>query len=90
MDCSLYGLVVYSISVWLDLELFWKTQTDPSRTGDTKAGTFIGTDRYGNKYFENMAEELPRKLASNIRLGCFWGWLMRLFSPDTMGRLQTG
>lgn len=27
--------------------------------GDTKAGTFIGTDRYGNKYFENMAEELP-------------------------------
>ncbi|OQE16995.1 hypothetical protein PENSTE_c022G03889 [Penicillium steckii] len=27
--------------------------------GDTKAGTLIGTDRYGNKYFENMTEELP-------------------------------
>lgn len=37
--------------------------TDPvAITGDTKAGTFIGADRYGNKYFENMAEELPRKL----------------------------
>jgi hypothetical protein len=29
--------------------------------GDTKAGTLIGTDRWGNKYYENMAEELPRK-----------------------------
>ncbi|KAF1972223.1 NDUFA12-domain-containing protein [Bimuria novae-zelandiae CBS 107.79] len=27
--------------------------------GDTKAGTFKGTDKYGNKYYENMAEELP-------------------------------
>jgi NADH:ubiquinone oxidoreductase subunit len=27
--------------------------------GDTKAGTFIATDRYGNKYYENLAEELP-------------------------------
>ncbi|KAL7650598.1 hypothetical protein ACMYSQ_010374 [Aspergillus niger] len=27
--------------------------------GDTKAGTLIGVDRYGNKYFENMEEELP-------------------------------
>lgn len=27
-------------------------------TGDTKAGTLIGTDRAGNKYFENN-EELP-------------------------------
>merc|ERR1711988_1664066 len=26
--------------------------------GDTKAGTLIGTDRAGNKFFENM-EELP-------------------------------
>ncbi|EUC42888.1 hypothetical protein COCMIDRAFT_102346 [Bipolaris oryzae ATCC 44560] len=26
---------------------------------DTKAGTLIGTDRYGNKYFENLEEELP-------------------------------
>lgn len=26
--------------------------------GDTKAGTYIGTDRFGNKYYENM-DELP-------------------------------
>ncbi|GFP55752.1 NADH dehydrogenase [ubiquinone] 1 alpha subcomplex subunit N7BM [Trichoderma asperellum] len=29
-----------------------------SQTGDTKAGTLIGTDRAGNKYYENL-EELP-------------------------------
>ena len=28
--------------------------------GDTKAGTYVATDRYGNKYYENNAE-LPRK-----------------------------
>ncbi|KAF2750247.1 NDUFA12-domain-containing protein [Sporormia fimetaria CBS 119925] len=27
--------------------------------GDTKAGTLIGKDRYGNKFYENMEEELP-------------------------------
>ncbi|KAE8418275.1 NADH ubiquinone oxidoreductase subunit NDUFA12-domain-containing protein [Aspergillus pseudocaelatus] len=27
--------------------------------GDTKAGTLIGVDRYGNKFFENLEEELP-------------------------------
>lgn len=27
--------------------------------GDTKAGTLIGTDRFGNKYYENL-DELPR------------------------------
>ncbi|KAF1823169.1 NDUFA12-domain-containing protein [Dissoconium aciculare CBS 342.82] len=27
--------------------------------GDTKRGTLIGMDSYGNKYFENMEEELP-------------------------------
>ncbi|CZS93802.1 probable NADH-ubiquinone oxidoreductase subunit B17.2 [Rhynchosporium agropyri] len=27
--------------------------------GDTKAGTLIATDRYGNKYFENLQDELP-------------------------------
>ncbi|KUI71469.1 NADH dehydrogenase [ubiquinone] 1 alpha subcomplex subunit N7BM [Cytospora mali] len=27
--------------------------------GDTKAGTLIGTDKYGNKYYENMTDELP-------------------------------
>lgn len=29
--------------------------------GDTKAGTLIGVDRYGNKFFENIEEELPRE-----------------------------
>lgn len=27
--------------------------------GDTKAGTLIGQDRFGNRYFENLQEELP-------------------------------
>ncbi|KAI9837507.1 MAG: hypothetical protein M1819_007157 [Sarea resinae] len=27
--------------------------------GDTKAGTFIAKDRYGNKFYENQEEELP-------------------------------
>jgi hypothetical protein len=27
--------------------------------GDTKAGKYIATDRYGNKYYENLEEELP-------------------------------
>ncbi|OJJ48869.1 hypothetical protein ASPZODRAFT_61016 [Penicilliopsis zonata CBS 506.65] len=30
-----------------------------SHLGDTKAGTLIATDKYGNKYYENMEEELP-------------------------------
>ncbi|KAL9624619.1 MAG: hypothetical protein Q9160_001284 [Pyrenula sp. 1 TL-2023] len=29
------------------------------KCSDTKAGTLIGTDRFGNKYFENLEEELP-------------------------------
>ncbi|KAL8710977.1 MAG: hypothetical protein Q9220_004576 [cf. Caloplaca sp. 1 TL-2023] len=27
--------------------------------GDTKAGTYIASDRFGNKYYENVEEELP-------------------------------
>ncbi|KAI4186552.1 MAG: hypothetical protein L6R41_003400 [Letrouitia leprolyta] len=27
--------------------------------GDTKAGKYIATDRYGNKYYENVDDELP-------------------------------
>ena len=30
--------------------------------GDTKAGTLVATDLYGNKYYENLEEELPRAL----------------------------
>lgn len=29
--------------------------------GDTKAGTYIATDKYGNKYYENQEQELPRQ-----------------------------
>ena len=29
--------------------------------GDTKAGTLIGRDGYGNKFYENLEEELPRR-----------------------------
>ena len=31
--------------------------------GDTKAGTLIATDRYGNKYYENLEDELPCMIA---------------------------
>lgn len=34
--------------------------------GDTKAGTFIAADRYGNKYYENLKEELPRMSLSSL------------------------
>jgi len=30
-----------------------------NRIGDTKAGTLVGTDRFGNKFYENNEEELP-------------------------------
>lgn len=36
--------------------------------GDTKAGTYIATDRYGNKYYENLEEELPREQAPDFLL----------------------
>lgn len=32
--------------------------------GDTKAGTYIATDKYGNKYYENLEQELPRQSIS--------------------------
>ncbi len=34
--------------------------------GDTKAGTLIAKDRYGNKYFENLEEELPCTVPSTL------------------------
>ena len=43
----------------------WRLRPD---TGDTKRGTLIGIDRFGNKYFENMEEELPRML----KRVCHW------------------
>lgn len=32
---------------------------DDRDTGDTKAGVLIGTDKFGNKFYENK-DELPR------------------------------
>lgn len=40
--------------------------TIDTTAGDTKAGTLIGIDRYGNKYYENLAEELPRTGPSEL------------------------
>lgn len=58
-------------------------------TGDTKAGTFIGADRYGNKYYENMQEELPRTFAFFPGYMSFvWIGLIVPCSPDALGRLQ--
>lgn len=31
--------------------------------GDTKAGTLIAKDRYGNSYYENLEDELPCMLS---------------------------
>ena len=33
--------------------------------GDTKAGTYIASDKYGNKYYENLEQELPRSSLSD-------------------------
>lgn len=53
--------------------------------GDTKAGTLIATDRYGNKYFENLEEELPRE----HRLGlCWMTGNLWVCSENEMGGLQ--
>jgi hypothetical protein len=30
--------------------------------GDTRAGTLVGTDRMGNKFYENITEELPLRV----------------------------
>lgn len=53
----------------------WKELQAHTVTGDTKAGTLIGTDRYGNKYFENLEDELPcmipETFASRITISQF-------------------
>lgn len=36
-------------------QAFWQMLT----IGDTKAGTLVGKDRFGNKFYENNEEELP-------------------------------
>ena len=42
----------------LELRVVSLTGTNCAK-GDTKAGTYIASDRYGNKYYENLEEELP-------------------------------
>jgi hypothetical protein len=37
--------------------------------GDTKAGTLIAKDKYGNKYYENLEDELPCEKVSIALLG---------------------
>ncbi len=36
--------------------------------GDTKAGTYIATDKYGNKYYEDLEQELPRTPLPSLSL----------------------
>ena len=56
-------------------------------TGDTKAGTLVGKDRYGNKYYENLKDELPCMfLPEKAQMAT--GLLD--YSADAMGRLQGG
>ena len=65
-----YALVRCGIEHWYVSTLSISAQqlTNITRsTGDTKAGTLIGVDRYGNKYFENL-EELPRKKTLQLML----------------------
>lgn len=54
--------------------------------GDTKVGTLVGKDKFGNKFYENLEDELPRM--------CTTMATYRNISADpggstyTMGRLQ--
>ena len=54
--------------------------------GDTKRGTFIAMDRYGNKYYENLEEDLPCRLESRTHIS--ESMILSMNSTDTMGRLQ--
>lgn len=37
--------------------------------GDTKAGTYIASDKFGNKYYENLEDELPRTFPFPVPIG---------------------
>ena len=54
--------------------------------GDTKAGTYVASDRYGNKYYENLVEELPRKYRPSIHFSMI-SHLTPNFSADQVGGL---
>lgn len=53
--------------------------------GDTKAGKLIGTDGLGNKYFENLEEELPRMLYFRLSSQLVFA---DCHSENEMGRLR--
>ena len=55
-------------------------------TGDTKRGTFIAQDRYGNKYYENLEEDLPCRF--RFRTDISDNTMLSMNSANTMGRLQ--
>jgi hypothetical protein len=38
---------------------YWRHWELTGVAGDTKAGTLIAKDKFGNKYYENLEEELP-------------------------------
>lgn len=73
VECShVFFVTGCSTSVWLDIpcESRWNETNANAITGDTKAGTYIGSDRYGNKFYENMEEELPRMLDLSSGISC--------------------
>lgn len=55
----LLGSIVHGYAFEHIRELASHTGAEQETTGDTKAGTLIGKDLYGNKYYENNAD-LPR------------------------------
>jgi hypothetical protein len=53
-------LLYFSTKVQMKYSTSWNSSLT-CFAGDTKAGTLIAMDRYGNKYFENLQDELPRR-----------------------------
>lgn len=64
MRLILTPLPFYSTSVWVEEGERWHREWPLREAGDTKRGTLVGIDRYGNKYFENLEEELPRMFSA--------------------------
>lgn len=57
---TFFALTVYGYAFSAS-QRSYEQAIDPSSSGDTKAGTLIGTDKFGNKFYENLEEELPCK-----------------------------
>ncbi len=77
----------------------WKEIEADEIAGDTKAGTLIAKDRYGNKYYENLQDELPCMMSQAI-LSSTWeltitqcvqdGWIIRRRNSIRKFILQNG